>query len=381
MIIQSRRVWVLNTWLALQIELENSKIVNLYPYKEKEVDIDYGDKRIVPGFIDVHTHGMMGFDTNDAQEEGLRHWMKEVTKEGVTSICPTTITQSEQVLTAALENVAKVVEKGYEGAEIVGIHFEGPYLDQVYKGAQPEQYCLTPIVEQFKRYENASNNLIKVVTMACEHDIDFELTKYCSQKGIVVSLGHSSATFEQAGLAIAHGARSMTHVYNGMTPFLHRKPGLVGAAFCYKDVYGEIIADGNHSTLESLRLFFQTKGEDFGVLVTDSLMVKGLPAGTQVPFGGQMIELYPDGSAHLLSTKGLAGSTLRVNKGLEILVQQAQVPWQAAINACTINPARMLKIDDRKGSIQAGKDADIVVLNDDFSIEVTYARGVAYSHA
>ena len=381
MIIQSRRVWVLNTWLALQIELENSKIVNLYPYKEKEVDIDYGDKRIVPGFIDVHTHGMMGFDTNDAQEEGLRHWMKEVTKEGVTSICPTTITQSEQVLTAALENVAKVVEKGYEGAEIVGIHFEGPYLDQVYKGAQPEQYCVTPSVEQFKRYENASNNLIKVVTMACEHDIDFELTKYCSQKGIVVSLGHSSATFEQAGLAIAHGARSMTHVYNGMTPFLHRKPGLVGAAFCYKDVYGEIIADGNHSTLESLRLFFQTKGEDFGVLVTDSLMVKGLPAGTQVPFGGQMIELYPDGSAHLLSTKGLAGSTLRVNKGLEILVQQAQVPWQAAINACTINPARMLKIDDRKGSIQAGKDADIVVLNDDFSIEVTYARGVAYSHA
>ena len=375
MIIQSRRVWVLNTWLAVQIEIQDTKIINIFPYGTKEVDIDYEDLRIVPGFIDVHTHGMLGFDTNDANPDGLKQWMKEITKEGVTSFCPTTITQSEQVLTKALENVANVAKEGCQGAEIVGIHFEGPYLDQAYKGAQPEKYCLAPDVQQFKRYQQASNNLIKIITMACEHDTDFALTKYCSQQGIVVSLGHSSATFEQAGLAIANGARSMTHIYNGMTPFLHRKPGLVGAGFCYKDVYGEIIADGNHSTLESLRLFFQTKGDHFGVLVTDSLMVKGLPAKTQVSFGGQMIELYPDGSAHLLSTKGLAGSTLRVNKGLQILVEQAGVSWQAAINACTTNPARMLRIDQRKGSIQAGKDADLVVLKDNYDVLTTFAKG------
>ena len=138
MIIQSKRIWVVNTWLAAQVEVEEGKIVNIYPYGEKDVDEDYGDKRIVPGFIDVHTHGAYGFDTNDANEEGLRNWMKNIVKEGVTGILPTTITQSEEVLTNAVKNVAKVVEEGYEGAEILGIHFEGPYLDQVYKGAQPE---------------------------------------------------------------------------------------------------------------------------------------------------------------------------------------------------------------------------------------------------
>ena len=152
MIIQSRRVWVLNTWLAVQIEIQDTKIINIFPYGTKEVDIDYEDLRIVPGFIDVHTHGMLGFDTNDANPDGLKQWMKEITKEGVTSFCPTTITQSEQVLTKALENVANVAKEGCQGAEIVGIHFEGPYLDQAYKGAQPEKYCVAPNVQQFKRY-------------------------------------------------------------------------------------------------------------------------------------------------------------------------------------------------------------------------------------
>ena len=148
MIIQSKRIWVVNTWLAAQVEVEEGKIVNIYPYGEKEVDEDYGDKRIIPGFIDVHTHGAYGFDTNDANEEGLRNWMKNIVKEGVTGILPTTITQSEEVLTNAVKNVAKVVEEGYEGAEILGIHFEGPYLDQVYKGAQPEQYCVKLAAER-----------------------------------------------------------------------------------------------------------------------------------------------------------------------------------------------------------------------------------------
>ena len=375
MIIQSKRIWVVNTWLAAQVEVEEGKIVNIYPYGEKDVDEDYGDKRIVPGFIDVHTHGAYGFDTNDANEEGLRNWMKNIVKEGVTGILPTTITQSEEVLTNAVKNVAKVVEEGYEGAEILGIHFEGPYLDQVYKGAQPEQYCVKPDLEQFKRYLAASNNLIKIVTMACEHDDNFELTKFLRANGIVCSQGHSGATFEQARLAIANGANSMTHVFNGMTKFHHREPGLVGAAMRYRDVYGEIICDGNLSTYEALNDYFTAKGPDHCIMITDSLMVKGLPVGTKVLFGGNEIELYPDGSAHLTDTKGLAGSTLHVNDGLRILVEKAMVPWQTAINACTLNPARMLNVDDRKGSIQTGKDADLVVLNDDYSVEMTYVKG------
>ena len=350
-------------------------LVYYFKKSKKDVDEDYGDKRIIPGFIDVHTHGAYGFDTNDAKEEGLRNWMKNIVKEGVTGILPTTITQSEEVLTNAVKNVAKVVEEGYEGAEILGIHFEGPYLDQVYKGAQPEQYCVKPDVEQFKRYLAASNNLIKIVTMACEHDDNFELTKFLRSHGIVCSQGHSGATFEQARLAIANGANSMTHVFNGMTKFHHREPGLVGAAMRYRDVYGEIICDGNHSTYEALNDYFTAKGPDHAIMITDSLMVKGLPIGTKVLFGGNEIELYPDGSAHLTDTKGLAGSTLHCNDGLRILVEKAMIPWQTAINACTLNPARMLKVDDRKGSIQTGKDADLVVLNDDYSVEMTYTKG------
>lgn len=300
--------------------------------------------------------------------------MKNIVKEGVTGILPTTITQSEEVLTNAVKNVAKVVRDGYEGAEILGIHFEGPYLDQTYKGAQPEQYCVKPDVEQFKRYWEASDHLIKLITIATEHDDNYALTHFCVDHGIVVSQGHSGATYEQALMAVANGAMSMTHVYNGMTKFHHREPGLVGAAFRLRDVYGELITDGNHSTYEAINNFYQAKGPNFAIMVTDSLMVKSLPTGTRVLFGGNEIELMPDGSAHLVVLKSLAGSTLKVNQGLKVL-EEAGVPWLSAINSCTINPATLLGLNDRLGSIQAGKDADLVVLADNYDVVMTYIKG------
>ena len=377
MIIQSKKVWIADQFFPAQIEMEGEKIKNIYDYGTKEVDVDYGSKRIVPGFIDIHCHGAYTFDTNDANEEGLRNWTKGIVDEGVTGFLATTITQSEEVLTNAVKNVAKVVKDGYEGAEILGIHFEGPYLDMKYKGAQPEQYIVKPSVEQFKRYQEAADGLIKVITMATEQDDNFELTEYCAKNGVVVSIGHSAATYEQAVMAYAHGATSMTHVYNGMTPFNHRANGLVGAAYRLRTMYGEIICDGNHSTPAALNNYFMSKGPDYAIMVSDALMAKGTPIGSHYIFGGNEIEIYPDGSAHLVSTKGLAGSTLNLNKGLRILVEEAMVPFNYAINSCTINPARCIGVDDRKGSIIVGKDADIVVLNDDYSVEQTYCRGVA----
>ncbi len=375
MIIQSSRIWVLGQFIQGQLKIEDGKIQAILPYGSEEVDIDYKDYRIVPGFIDIHTHGAYGFDVNDAYEEGLRTWMKRIPEEGITSICPTTITQTEEVLINALTNIASVVRKGYEGAEIVGIHFEGPYLDRKYKGAQPEQCIVKPDVVQFQRYQNAADGLIKIITMACEHDKDFALTKYCVQHGVRVSIGHSSCTFAQAALAIANGATGMTHIFNGMTSFHHREPGLVGAAMRFRDIFGEVICDGNHSTYEALNDLFMAKGKDYTIMVTDALMVKGLQAGTKVLFGGNEIELYEDGSAHLTSSKNLAGSTLKVNEGLKILVEKALVPWDYAINSCTLNPARYLGIDDRKGKLVAGYDADIVVLRDDYQVEMTYLKG------
>ena len=376
MIIQSKKVWIADQFTPAQIELEDGIIKEIYPYNEKEVTKDYGDLRILPGFIDIHCHGAYGFDTNDANPEGLRKWAKGIVDEGVTSFLATTLTQSEEVLTNAVSNVAKVVEEGYEGAEILGIHFEGPYLNKAHKGAQPEEYCVKPNIEQFKRYQKAAHGLIKYITMAVENDEDYALTKYCSQNNVVVSIGHSNATYEQAVQAYAHGARSMTHVYNAMTPFTHRANGLVGGALRIRNMYGEIICDGNHSTLAALNNFFTSKGPDYSIMITDSLMCKGFPVGTKFDFGGQEVVIYPDGSAHLVEAGNLAGSTLNVNKGLKILIEDALVPVNYAINACTSNPARCLHVDDRKGTIGVGYDADLVVLDRDYEVVQTYCKGV-----
>lgn len=376
MIIQSKKVWIADQFTPAQLELEDGIIKEIYPYNEKEVTKDYGDLRILPGFIDIHCHGAYGFDTNDANPEGLRKWAKGIVDEGVTSFLATTLTQSEEVLTNAVSNVAKVVEEGYEGAEILGIHFEGPYLNKAHKGAQPEEYCVKPDIEQFKRYQKAAHGLIKYITMAVENDEDYALTKYCSQNNVVVSIGHSNATYEQAVQAYAHGARSMTHVYNAMTPFTHRANGLVGGALRIRNMYGEIICDGNHSTLAALNNFFTSKGPDYSIMITDSLMCKGFPVGTKFDFGGQEVVIYPDGSAHLVEAGNLAGSTLNVNKGLKILIEDALVPVNYAINACTSNPARCLHVDNRKGTIGVGYDADLVVLDRDYEVVQTYCKGV-----
>ncbi len=377
MLIQSKKVWIADQFVAAMIEMEDGKITNVLPYSTKPADVDYDDKRIVPGFIDVHCHGAYEFDTNDANEEGLRNWAKNIVGEGVTGFLATTITQSEEILTKAVANVAKVIEDGYEGAEILGIHFEGPYLNMKYKGAQPKQYIVKPTIEQFEKYQAAAGGHIKYVTLATENDEDFALTEYLSKQGVVVSIGHSDATYEQAVMAYAHGARSMTHVYNGMTPFNHRANGLVGAAFRIRTMYGEIICDGNHSTLAALNNFFMSKGPDYSIMISDALMAKGTPVGSKFLFGGNEIEIYPDGSAHLTGAGNLAGSTLRLNDGLRILVEEAMIPFNYAINSCTINPARCLGIDDRKGAIGVGMDADLVVLDTNYDVIQTYCMGEA----
>lgn len=375
MIIQSSRVWFANLFSPAQLVIEDGKIADILPYGTRTPDQDYGDRRIVPGFIDVHTHGAYGFDTNDGDEAGLRNWIKRLpADEGVTSFQPTTITQSPQVLEGALKNVVRVIESGYEGAEVLGVHFEGPYLDQQYKGAQPTEYILDADLEQFKHYQEVAKGWIHYITLAPEHDKDYALTKWCTAHGVVVSMGHSAATYQQALFGVAAGARSMTHVFNGMTPFTHRELGLAGSALRFRDVYGEIICDGLHSKPEALNNFFTAKGPDYSVMISDSLRPKGLPIG-DYESGGMKIRVYPDGSAHLVPQGNLAGSTLRINQGLQILVEKALVPFATALNACTKNPAALLRVDDRKGKLMTGYDADIVVLEDDYEICQTYVRG------
>lgn len=373
--IQGKKVWIAGQFMAAQLEIAAGKILEITPYSEEKADIDYGDNRILPGFIDIHTHGAYGFDTNDGDADGLRMWMKRIPEEGVTSILPTTVTQLPDVLEKAVANVARVTEAGYEGAEILGIHFEGPYLDMEYKGAQPPEAIAVPDVEQFQRYQEAAKGLIRYITLAPEHDEDFALTRYCASHGVIVSMGHSAATYEQALMGIANGATSMTHVFNGMTPFHHRKPGLVGAAFRVRDIYGEVICDGHHSDVALLNNYFTSKGRDCGIMITDSLRAKGCPPGGDYELGGHAIEIGTDGLARLKGTDTIAGSTLRMNQGLRILVEEALVPFDTAVNACTINPARCLGADRRKGRIAAGFDADLTVLDRDYNVLQTWCRG------
>ncbi len=375
MIIQSKRIWIAGQFIAAQLEIQEGKILRVLPYGSRQADEDCGNDRIVPGFIDIHTHGAYNFDTNDGEPEGLREWMRRIPEEGVTSILPTTVTQMPDVLEKAVANVAAVAREGYEGAQMLGIHFEGPYLDMEYKGAQPPEAIARATVEQFKRYQEAAEGMIKYITLAPEHDEDFALTRYCSQNGVVVSMGHSSATYEQALLGIANGATSMTHVYNGMTPYHHRKPGLVGTALRVRDIYGEVICDGCHSHLAALNNFFTAKGRDYSIMISDSLRAKHCPPGGAYQLGGHDIEIGEDGLARLKGTETIAGSTLFLNRGLKILVEEAMVPFDAALNSCTINPARCLGVDDRKGRIAAGLDADLVRLADDYGVLQTWCRG------
>lgn len=184
------------------------------------------------------------------------------------------------------KNVAEVVENGYEGAEILVVHFEDPYLNNKYKGAQLQEYIVNPSVEEFKQYQEVVNGLIKYVTLSTEEDEDFALTKFLYDNDIVVSIGYSGATYEQAIMAFANGARCQTHVYNGMSPFNHRQNGLVGAAFRIKEIYGEIICDACHSTPSELNNFFMLKGANHCIMGTDCLMAKGFEAGTRFDFGG-----------------------------------------------------------------------------------------------
>ena len=249
-----------------------------------------------------------------------------------------------------------------------------------YKGAQPPEAIAVPTVEQFRIYQEAAKGWIKYITLSPEHDENFTLTKYCASHGVVVSMGHSSSDYETALMAVANGASSMTHVYNGMTPLHHRKPGLVGAALRIHDLYGEIICDGHHSHPAALGIFFQAKGSERSIMISDSLRVKHAPAGGHYQLGGHDIEVGEDGLARLTGTDTIAGSTMAMNQGLRVLIEEAGVPVLTAIHACTLNPARILKADNRKGQICAGYDADLAILEDDYSVAATYCCGIkAYS--
>ncbi|WP_042464154.1 N-acetylglucosamine-6-phosphate deacetylase [Neobacillus dielmonensis] len=379
--IYSEDKWINNGYL----KIKNQKIVELgametlSSQEEFEViDLPLGYKAI-PGFIDVHIHGANGADTMDATQEALDIMSHALPGEGTTSFLATTITQEESQIEAALNNAGKYINK-YQSpgkAEILGIHLEGPFVNKTKAGAQPIQHIIDPNLELFKKWEEVSADTIKLVTLAPELPNGIELVKYLKEKGIIASIGHTDATYEEVIEAIEAGVNHVTHLYNQMRGLHHREPGVVGAAFLKDELKAELIVDGVHVHPDMVKLAYKQKGKKGIILITDAMRAKCLKNGNY-DLGGQDVTVK-DGKA-VLSDGTLAGSILKLGQGVKNIVSFAGCQLEDAVEMAAVNPAKQLNIFDRKGSLSEGKDADIVILDENMDVYMTLCRGeVAYS--
>ncbi|MGN0822144.1 MAG: N-acetylglucosamine-6-phosphate deacetylase [Candidatus Gallimonas sp.] len=325
---------------------------------------------LLPGFIDVHVHGAGGCDAMDASGEALQTIGRTLAKEGTTGFLATTMTQSEENIRKALEAVAGYV--GEDGARVLGVHLEGPFLSPAFAGVQPREYIAEPDVSQFDKYDRASGGKIKIVTIAPEEKGAESLVSHLSEKGIVASLGHSAATAEDVRRAIASGARSVTHTFNAQSPCKHRQIGLAGSAMLYDDLNCELIADGVHVSFDAIRLLVKNKPKDKLTLITDAIRAKGCGDG-ESELGGQKVYVK-DGQARLADGT-LAGSVLKMNVAIRNMVREVGVPLETAVDFATKNPAKLLGVYDRTGSIEKGKQADFTVLDRDFNVLMTVVCG------
>ncbi|PTX58493.1 N-acetylglucosamine 6-phosphate deacetylase [Melghirimyces profundicolus] len=333
---------------------------------------------ILPGMIDMHIHGTSGADTMDGTPEALQRITSALPREGTTAFLATTITQSESSIDEALINIARWRQAPeQEGAEILGVHLEGPFLSHKRAGAQPLDAILPPSLERFQRWQNLSNDSIRLVTLAPELPGALELIQYLKKTGVVASIGHSDATYDETVQGFQSGVTHATHLFNGMRGLHHREPGVVGAVLLHPEVYAELIVDGFHSRPEMIRLAFQCKSERRLVLITDAMRAKCMPEGTY-ELGGQEVRVQ-DGQA-LLPNGTLAGSILRMCDAVQNMLQYTDCTLRHIIAMTAENPSRELGVDHRKGSLAPGKDADFIVLDENLELVMTYCRGKQSYH-
>lgn len=361
------------------IKVVDGKIAEVGPASQYKQDDDANvitlspDYQVIPGAIDIHIHGASNSDAMDATHDALSIMAKTLPKEGTTSFLATTMTQSTQAIESALLNAGKYIEnQTQENAEIVGVHLEGPFISPARKGAQPEDYIVDPDVTLFKRWQEMAENQIKLVTLAPEQPNGLDLAAHLRGTGVVASIGHSDATYDQIDEAIQAGTTHVTHLYNGMRGLHHREPGVLGAAYLRDELYVELIADGIHCRPEMIKLAYNQITSERMILITDSLRAKWLEKGTY-DLGGQPVNV--DETKATLSDGTLAGSILKMNDAIKNTMKYTGCSMTDIIKMTAENPAKQLRIFDRKGSIQVGKDADLVILNDRLDVEMTFCRG------
>ena len=322
--------------------------------------VDASGKYLLPGFIDVHTHGCMGYDTCDADVDGYSVMSEFYASCGVTSFLFTTMTFSEKILTSIIEKINEFMAEKHEGARPLGIYLEGPFINPNKKGAQSEKYISDPDVDMFNRLQNLSEGKIKVVLVAPEMKNGLDFVKNVSGN-VAVSIGHTGADYDTAVKAYENGAVDTTHLFNGMPSYHHRNPGVIGAAF-EKCKFAELICDGVHVHENVIRNTFASLGGDRVVLISDSVRAAGMPDGDYT-LGGQDIVLksgkafLPDGT--------IAGSAGNLGMCVKHCINCGIKP-EDAIKAATLNPARLIGLDDKIGSIACGKFADLILVNEKF---------------
>ena len=331
--------------------------------------IDAKGAYVAPGFIDIHIHGYLGEDASDGSAEGIRKMAEGIAKNGVTSWLPTTMTVSKAELEKAFEVISSLMEesKTWNGATILGVNAEGPYINPKKKGAQAEEHILKPEASFFKKYAS----LIKIATLAPEMDENLScIRELARDTDILLSMGHTDATYEQAIKAIQNGVKHITHLFNAQTALQHRNPGVVGAALS-TDVTAELICDTFHIHKGLFSLVAAAKGDKL-VLITDCTRGGGMPDG-EYTLGGQKI--YVKGIECKLEDGTIAGSVLKMNDAVYNVLNNTTLSVPQVVAAASLAPAKAIGVDKTKGSIEVGKDADLIIADENFRIKKTIIGG------
>ncbi|MCR4621506.1 MAG: N-acetylglucosamine-6-phosphate deacetylase [Clostridiales bacterium] len=370
------RVVLENATVTGQAVLFDEKIVGIVPENEvRDCEIiDAKGRYVLPGLVDMHIHGYLGEDASDGKAEGIRTMARGIAKNGVTSWLPTTMTVSYAELEAAFEAIRTVKKETegnkFDGAQIMGINAEGPFINPSKKGAQAGEHIRPCDPEFIAKYAD----IIKVFTVAPEMKGNLAALRRIHKEfpKLLISMGHTSATFEQAQKGVRAGVRHVTHLFNAMTPLMHRDPGVVGCALSDNRLSTELIADTFHVNKNLFKLVSELKGDKL-VLITDCTRAGGMPDG-EYSLGGQPI--YVKGIECRLADGTIAGSVLKLNEAVRNMHLNAKrLPIHKVVRMASLNPAKALGIDGAKGSIKPGKDADFCFADDDFKISRTILRG------
>lgn len=332
---------------------------------------DLNGQTVLPGFIDIHVHGGNGYNFMNATFEDLDGMSKFHARHGTTSFLATTTTSSEEKINRALSCAVRSLKSGLNGAELLGVHLEGPFINEVRSGSQDKSEIRKPDLIELGHFLMISENNIKLVTIAPEMKNGMELVRFLAEKGVAISIGHSDATFQQVNEAVENGVSHTTHHFNGMRPFHHREPGVAGAGFMMPGLTTELIGDGIHVDPEVVKFLFETKGIMKVCLITDAVFCAGLPEGDYCG-----VSVSKEGKVSLKDGSSLAGSSLTMMQALKNVMSYTGYSLMEVLPSLTLVPAEEIKIDQYKGSLEVGKDADFLIVNDELSILSTFVRGI-----